>query len=73
MTITAGDSKSLSAIVLPVGAPQQVVWSSSDESVLTVAQNGSVVAIAEGSADAIATAANGIQSACKVTVRPVTT
>lgn len=39
---------------------------------MEVHQNGSVVAKAAGSADAIATAVNGVSSACKVTVKAPT-
>lgn len=69
MTITVGDSKSLTAIVLPVGAPQAVIWSSSNEAIFSVAPNGSVVTHSVGIADAIATTVNGLTAACKVTVK----
>lgn len=38
----------LSSYVLPVEADQKVVWSTSDESIATIAENGLVTAISEG-------------------------
>lgn len=45
----------LTAEVQPAGASQQVVWSSLDESVATVDQNGVVTAVSSGSTKIVAT------------------
>ena len=71
ISIPEGGSEVLIATVLPENADIKTVnWSSSNESVATVTQNGKVVAIAEGTA--IITAKSGDYTAeCTVTVTPV--
>ncbi|MBQ1434707.1 MAG: leucine-rich repeat protein, partial [Clostridia bacterium] len=66
----AGNKKTLSATVAPEDATDKTVtWSTSDESVAAVDENGTVTAIAEGTA--VITAASGNVSAkCSVTVTP---
>lgn len=51
---------------------EEVTWSSGKESVVTVDQNGSVTAVGEGTAIITATAANGKQDSCQVTVTAAT-
>lgn len=48
----------------------EIVWSSSDESVATVTQQGEVKAIAEGQAE-ITASASSAQASCTVTVDPI--
>ncbi|QIN95151.1 minor capsid protein [Pseudomonas phage BIM BV-46] len=69
MALNVGDSKSLTATVQPVGAPQAVVWSSSDTKVATVSSVGLVKSIGAGTCDITAKASNGVSAACKVTVK----
>lgn len=64
-----GASKTLTAQVLPVGAPQAVVWSTSDDTVAKVSASGAVSGHKAGTADITATASNGVSSSCKVTVK----
>ena len=64
ITLTTGDSYQLSAITSEEAA---VSWSSSDESVATVTQNGMVTAHKEGNATIHATS-NGKSVSCEVTV-----
>lgn len=72
MVLIVGDSKSLTATVQPVGAPQAVVWSSSDSSVAKVSASGAVTGLKAGTTDITATAPNGVSAICKVTVNGVT-
>ena len=56
----AGAEQDLTLTVAPETASnKEVVWSSSDEAVLTVDENGKVTAVAAGTAKAIATAKDG--------------
>jgi len=68
LNLTVGDTKTLTAAVLPDNATDKTVeWYSSNEEVATVNENGKVTAVAEGSATI--TAAAGEQTAeCEVTV-----
>ena len=51
LSLHAGDSTALSAEVLPENAAdRRISWSSSDDSVASVDQNGTVSAVSEGSA-----------------------
>lgn len=68
--VTAGETLTLSASVLPFSVAKvdkTLTWSSSDETVATVA-NGVVTGVAAGVAEITATAANGVSATCKVTV-----
>ena len=68
LTLTAGDSDTLTATVTPEGSTDTVVWSSSKTDVATVdSATGKVTAVAPG--EAIITATAGTKTAtCKVTV-----
>ena len=72
LTMTAnGQTASLTATVNPDNAANKnITWSSSDSSVVTVV-NGTVTAVANGTADITATAADGsgISAKCSVTVK----
>ena len=73
LTMTAnGQTASLTATVNPDNAANKnITWSSSDSSIATVNANGTVTAIANGTADITATAADGsgVSAKCSVTVR----
>ena len=67
-----GQTASLTATVNPGNAANKsITWSSSNSSVATVNANGTVTAIANGTADITATAADGsgVSAKCSVTVR----
>ena len=69
--LKAGKTKQLTATVTPDNATNKTVaWSSSDESVATVSEDGTVTAVAEGTATITATANGGenITATCVVTV-----
>ena len=71
LTMAAGATKKLSAIVYPVNASSRgVIWTSSDETVATVDETGVVTAVAAGNAVITATAIadETISASCAVAV-----
>ena len=70
LEMTIGESKQISATVLPAGAPSSVAWSSSDESIAKVSEDGTITAIKHGNVTITATAVDGsgIKGECAVTV-----
>ncbi|KAF0444199.1 hypothetical protein GBO92_01070 [Pediococcus pentosaceus] len=74
-----GDTKVITATVVPTNATNKAItYASSDEKIATIAENGTVTAVAAGTADITATAVDGGSNAkCAVTVvapvAPVTT
>ena len=73
LTLTSkGQTASLTATVNPGNAENKsITWSSSNSSFVTVNANGTVTAVANGTADITATAADGsgVSAKCSVTVR----
>lgn len=68
ISMTEGESKTLSATVEPADATDKTVtWSSSDSSIATVDTTGKVTAVKQGEAVITATA-GGKSATCKVTV-----
>lgn len=68
-TLTVGKSFTVTANVKPDDAfDRTVTWSSSDPSVATVDENGTVTAIAEGKVIITAESADGVKAECRVTV-----
>ena len=68
-TATVGTSFTITATVKPDDALNRtIIWSSSDPSIATVDENGTVTAIAEGEAIITAESADGVKAECKVTV-----
>lgn len=64
-----GDKLQLSATVLPQTATNKsITWESSDNTVATVDSKGVVTAVAAGSAKITATAVNGVNAACTISV-----
>lgn len=70
LTLVKGASETLTATVKPEDATNQnVIWSSSNESVATVDQNGLVTAVGGGRADiAVESEDGGLTNTCTVTV-----
>lgn len=56
--VEVGDTYTLTAVVMPVDCMQEIVWSSSDESVVSV-KDGCITAIASGEAVVTASVNNG--------------
>lgn len=73
LSLKVGEAETLSAVVIPANADNKTVsWSTSDQSVATVA-NGLVTAVKEGSATITVTTADGGKTAtCTVTVKSST-
>ena len=72
LTLDVGESDTLTATITPSNATDQnVTWSSDNESVATVDQNGRVTAVGTGSTTITATAADGSgkSAECSVTVK----
>ena len=67
LSLAEGGSATLTATVLPASADQTVTWSSSNEAVASVDENGVVTAVSEGTATITATA-GGKTATCTVTV-----
>ena len=69
LTLEAGSTATLTATVTPDTATDpSLTWTSSNEDVATVDENGLVTAVSEGSATITATAASGVSASCQVTV-----
>ncbi len=69
ITLIEGDSQTLQATVAPSDATdKRVTWSSSNSSVATVSESGTVTAVKEGTAEVTATA-GGKSAKCTVTVK----
>ncbi|MDE5829990.1 MAG: leucine-rich repeat protein [Duncaniella sp.] len=72
LTIHLGANDKLTAAVSPEDADDKTIsWSSADEEVAVVDEDGMVTAVAVGETIVTATASNGVKAECKVTVIPV--
>ena len=71
LSLTAGDSQTLSATVSPSNATnQKLIWSSDNEQVAKVDSNGKVTAVAKGAATIIVQTEDGNKTAfCTVSVK----
>lgn len=67
-TIKVGDSNVITATIYPTSYDGSVTWSSSDEEIVSVDQNGKITANKVGVADIKATSSGGVSAQCKVTV-----
>ena len=71
VTLTSGDTYTLTASVLPEDASDKSLkWESSNSSVATVNENGIVLAVAPGNATISAKSSNNVKGECQVTVNP---
>ena len=67
-----GDNMSISFAVLPENASYKTLsWTSSDESVATVDENGVVTAVGVGTVEITATAINSVKARCLISVSPI--
>lgn len=58
----------LTSVIEPANVSQAVTWTSSDESAVTVDENGLITAVGAGEAIITATAINGVSASCNVIV-----
>lgn len=73
LSIAPGRTATLTATVSPENAADaSVTWSSSDEAVATVSQEGVVTGVTEGTANVTVTTKNGKTDVCAVTVETIT-
>ncbi len=71
MTLLVGQSDKLTATIEPANTTNpEIVWTSSDKSIVKVADDGTVTAISVGVATITATCGE-VSATCKVTVNPV--
>ena len=66
-TLKVGESTTLHATLTPEGAMEELVWTSSDPTIVTVDANGTITAVKEGSAT-ITVTAGAYRAQCEVTV-----
>ena len=67
--LSVGASETLTATIAPSGADDAVEWTTSDETVATVDENGKVTAVKAGTATITVTTKNGKTATCTVTVK----
>ena len=67
-TLNVGESKQLSYTLTPADAETQLTWTSDNENVVSVNQDGTVTAVAPGSATITVTSDNGLSASVIVTV-----
>ena len=68
LSLLTGGTDTLVATITPDDATEEILWTSSDESIVTVDQNGNLKAVAPGKATVTAGTASGISDSCLVTV-----
>ena len=69
ITLPIGETYKLKPIILPENATdKKVTWSSSDESLATIDENGLVTGIGEGPVVITARSANGVEGVCNIQV-----
>lgn len=66
-----GDSYTFSPIITDAGATPNLSWTSSNSSVATVNESGTIYAVGLGTTTITCTATNGVSAQCLVTVNPV--
>ena len=72
LELRVGEASALTAVILPADASDKTLtWSSSDENVATVDENGNVTAVKAGNAVITATASNNVSGSCKLTVAEI--
>jgi uncharacterized protein YjdB len=68
LSLFMGESSTLTATLSPEGSDPTVTWSSSNEAVATVNENGEVSALLFGQATITVTTHNGLQASCALIV-----
>lgn len=68
LSMEAGESKDLQYDIYPKNSSAKLTWKSSDTSIVTVNQNGKVIAHKAGTSVITVTASNGVYATCLVSV-----
>lgn len=68
VSVTEGQTKTLSYTLSPNGASASVTWSSSDESIVKVSSKGEITGVKEGKASVTVVTDNNLSATCNVTV-----
>lgn len=71
LSMLVGAEQQLSPTIIQAGATTTLTWLSSNTSVATVSNNGTITAIKQGSTTITCAAHNGVSATCEVTVNPV--
>ena len=71
LALLPGDSYTFSPVVSEAGATTTFTWQSSDNSVASVDESGTLTAVGVGTAYITCIAANGVSAQCEVVVNPV--
>lgn len=69
LTLTEGESKSLSYTITPSNAEDAITWKSDNPGIASVSNSGLVSAIAAGTTNVRVSTSNGLSASCKVTVK----
>ena len=69
VNIGVGQEYNLLSTVTPAAAPQEVIWSTSDDSIAEVDENGVVTGKKTGTVNITATTENGKTATCKINVK----
>ncbi len=69
LTLGLGESIALSTELSPTGCTDSIQWTSSDESIATVDENGVVLSTAKGAVTITATAGSGVTAEANITVK----
>jgi len=70
LTLKIGESYTFSPVIYETDAETTLTWSSSNSSVVSV-NNGTIKAVAAGTATITCTASNGVSATCNVTIDPI--
>ncbi len=68
ITMTAGETRTLTPTIYPSNAQTSYSWTSSDTQIATVSSSGTITAKKHGNATITVKTANGLSASCKVTI-----
>lgn len=71
METMVGQSSKLEPVIQQEGASTTLIWRSSNTSVATVSDDGTVYGVSAGTATITCTSANNVSASCDVTVKPL--
>ena len=71
LSLTIGDSYTFSPVITETGASTTLSWNSNNPRVVSVTNNGDIIALTPGTSVITCTASNGVSAQCVVTVNPI--